>query len=260
MPYETIRCDKEDGIIMITLDRSERLNAINLKLCQELKQALDEVALDNEVRVVIITGGDRAFSAGIDIKEIMETPNISFESLLSNNLAPIFDSIEKLEKPVIAAISGSAVGGGCELALACDLRLASTTATFGLPEVKIGAIPACGGTVRLPRLIGIAKAKEMLFLGDFIDAQEAYHIGLVNKVVSTDSLLAEARQLAKTLLQRPPLALKAIKFCVNFGMQMSHSAALACETREAALLHETEDRIEGMKAFLEKKKPVFKGR
>jgi len=261
MPYETIIYEKEDSIALITLNRPGSLNALNLKLAQELEQVADEVATDDSVRVMVITGAGRAFSAGADIKEVMSPGEASLGTWLAKGKPlPFFNKIENLDKPVIGAINGLAIGGGCELALACDLRIASTTANFGFGEIKIGVIPAGGGTVRSPRLIGIAKAKELLFFGDFIDADEAYRLGLVNKVVPPELLLEEAKKWAKTLSQRPPLALKAAKSCVNVGMQMSLPAAINFEAKEAAILLSTEDRTEGMKAFLEKREPVFKGR
>lgn len=261
MVYESIIYEKENNIALITLNRPDSLNALNSKLTQELEQVADEIANDGSVRVVIITGAGRAFSAGADIKEIMSSGETSIGARLAKGKPlTFFNKIENLDKLVIAAINGLAIGGGCELALVCDLRIASTTAKFGFGEIKIGVIPAGGGTVRTPRFIGIAKAKEMLFFGDPIDAEEAYRLGLVNKVVPPESLLDEAKKWARTLSQRPPLALKAVKSCVNVGMQMPLSAAIDFEAKEAALLLNTEDRNEGMKAFLEKRQPEFKGK
>jgi enoyl-CoA hydratase len=168
--------------------------------------------------------------------------------------------IEDFEKPVIAAISGVAVGGGCELAMVCDLRIASETARFGLPEVKIGVMPAAGGTQRLPRLIGVTRAKELLYTGEFIDAEEARRIGLVNKVVPVDQLMTEAKALAKKIAEKPPLSVKYLKRAVNVGIQLDLSSALDYEAQIAAMLTCSEDRKEGFRAFVEKRKPVFKGR
>lgn len=261
MDYETIIYEKENNIALVTLNRPQSLNAISVKMAQELDQVFDEIDGDDTARVVILTGAGRAFSAGADIKEMMTPGQASIASLLAQGKPlPFFSKIENLGKPVIGAISGVAAGGGCELALACDLRIASTTATFGFGEIKIGVIPTGGGTIKMPRLIGITKAKEMLFLGDPIDAEEAYRVGLVNRVVPPESVLSEAKELAKTLSQRPPLALKAAKSCVNVGMQMALPAALAFEAKEGALLLNTEDQIEGMKAFVEKRQPIFKGK
>lgn len=261
MPYQTIIYEKEDSIALITLNRPDSLNAINLKLAQELEQVIDEIAADDSARSVIITGAGRAFSAGADIKEMMSPGETSLGTQLARGKPlSFFNRIESLDKPVIGAINGLAIGGGCEIALVCDLRIASTAARFGFGEIKIGVIPAGGGTVRSPRLIGIAKAKELLFFGDPVDAEEAYRLGLVNKVVPPESLLDEAKKWARTLSQRPPLALKAVKSCVNVGMQMPLSAAIDFEAKEAAILVNSEDRQEGMRAFIEKRPPEFKGR
>jgi enoyl-CoA hydratase len=171
-----------------------------------------------------------------------------------------FCKIEDFEKPVIAAVSGVAVGGGCELSLVCDLRIASETARFGVPEVKIGVIPAAGGTQRLPRIIGITRAKELLYTGDFIDAQEAYRLNLVNKVVPVDKLMDAAKELARKLMNNPPLSIKFAKRAVNAGMQLDLASALEYEAFCAAIVVASEDRMEGFKAFVEKRKPVYKGR
>jgi enoyl-CoA hydratase len=171
-----------------------------------------------------------------------------------------FHKLEDMEKPVIAAIGGVCIGGGMELALACDLRLATKEARLGLGEVKLGVIPAGGGTARLPRLIGPARAKELLFFGDQIDGEEAARIGLVNKVVPAEELMSEAKRMAAELAERPPLSLKALKDCVNVGMRMDLAGALDYEQKWSQILAASEDRAEGMRAFIEKRKPVFKGR
>jgi len=261
MSDQTIVYEKEGGIALITLNRPDRLNALSLKLMQELEQLVDEVATDDLVRVIIITGAGQAFSAGADIKEMMSPgKSSSVTRLAKGEPTPLFTKIEALDKPVIAAINGVAIGGGCELALVCDLRIASTTARFGLGEIKIGLIPGGGGTARLPRLIGVTRAKEMLFFGHIIDADEAYRVGLINRVTSPESLIEEARRWAKTLSELPPLALKAIKSCVNTGMQMSVPQAIELEAKQVAILLNSEDKNEGMTAFLEKRKPVFRGK
>jgi enoyl-CoA hydratase len=258
MSYGTIIHEKEGGIALVTLNRPDNLNTLNQRLFQELVQVTDEINEDDSVKVMIITGAGRAFSAGADIKEVVSKGG----SLFSSKITPLsgFNRIAGLSKPLIGAINGLAIGGGCELALVCDLRIASNAAKFGFGEIKIGVIPGAGGTVRTPRLIGPVKAKELLLFGDPISADEAYRIGLINKVVAPESLLDEARKWAKALSLLPPLAVKAIKSCVDVGMQMPLPAALDFEAKEAALLFNTEDRIEGMKAFLEKRQPVFKGK
>jgi enoyl-CoA hydratase len=216
---------------------------------------------DEEVKAVILTGGEQAFCAGADIKERatmqMTQAEFYFERRKSHDF---YCKLENCEKPVIAAISGVAVGGGCELALVCDLRIASDSARMGFPEVKIGMIPAAGGTQRLPRLIGVARAKEILYTGEFIDAQEAYRIGLVNKVVPVERLMEEAKLLAGKLVDNPPLSVKYMKRAVNTGMQLDLASALDYESHIAAMLGTSEDRVEGFMAFVEKRKPVFKGR
>jgi enoyl-CoA hydratase len=265
VPYETLLFDKDGHVATITLNRPERRNALNVALLRELSQVIDEVAADDEVRVVIITGGREAFSAGADIKDAVAGRGVIGGPRPDRTIPmargrDVFSKIESLDKITIAAISGYALGGGCELALACDLRIASETAQLGQPEIKLGVIPLGGGTQRLPRLIGPARAKELMFLGDFIDAQEAHRIGLVNRVVPVDSLMDEARKLAAALVEKPPLALRAIKSAVNVALETSLNAGLEYESRVGAIAANSEDRREGMRAFVEKRKPVFKGR
>jgi enoyl-CoA hydratase len=265
MSYETIIYEKEEGIGIVTLNRPDSLNALSFKLKEEVGAIFDEMEQDDEVKVVILTGGKKAFSSGADIKERASSGQSGSGNQYSyyfrqKKSHEFYCKIEDFEKPVIAAVSGVAVGGGCELSMSCDLRIASETARFGVPEVKIGIIPAAGGTQRLPRLIGITKAKELLFTGDFIDAEEAYRLGLVNKVVPVDELLDTAKALCQKLLNNPPLAIKFAKRAVNVGMQLDLKSALDYETYCAVLLSSSEDRIEGFRAFAEKRKPVFKGR
>lgn len=261
MSYETLLYEKEEGIGIVTLNRPDRKNALSFQLRDELMSVFEEMEKDEEVKVVILTGGQNAFSAGADIKErsnVQATqPQIYFNQQRTHRF---YSMIENFEKPVIAVVSGVAVGGGCELSLVCDLRIASETAQFGVPEVKIGVIPAAGGTQRLPRIIGITKAKELLYTGDFIDAEEALRLSLVNKVVSVGVLMDEAKKMAKKLAANPPLSVKYAKRAVNTGMQLDISSALDYEAHCAAMLSVSEDRIEGFKAFTEKRKPNFKGK
>ena len=253
MAYETIIYEKGEGIGTITLNRPRRRNAINSQLLDEMRQVLGEISKDEEIRVVIITGAEGAFSAGADVREEMPPDYLGrFRDLLY--------TIETGDKPVIAAINGLALGGGCELSLACDLRIASESATMGTPEIKLGVIPSAGGTQRLPRLIGTAKAKELLFFGDPVDGNEAYRIGLVNKVVPSEILMDEAKNTARILLDRPPVALRMAKSAVNTGMRVDLESGLDYEAHCAAILSTTEDVKEGIRAFAERRKPVWKGR
>jgi len=261
MPYETIIYEKENAVGVITLNRDNRLNAVNFKMFGELEQVFDEIANDKSVRVVLITGAGRAFSVGADLKEVgPEVFAVAGRWLARGKPIPMFARIENLDRPVIGAINGLAIGGGCELALVCDLRIASTAAKFGFGEIKGGSIPGGGGSVRAARIMGVAKAKEVLFFGDLIDAEEAHRIGLVNKVVPPEKLLDEAKQWAQTLSKRPPLALQAAKACVNTGMEMSLPLALDFEAALSAFLMKTEDCIEGQVAFREKREPQYKGK
>lgn len=253
MGYETIIYDKEDGIAVITLNRPQQLNAINEQLIKEVNMVLDEIEYDNDVLIVILTGGEKFFCAGADLKE----PRAPGRSQRSNRL---FNRIERFGKPIIAAINGYALGGGLEIALCCDLRVASETASIGAPEVKVGTIPSGGATFRLTRLIGIGRAKELLYTGNPVNGVEALNIGLVNKVSPPDMALDEAKNLAKVLLERPPLSIKAIKNCVHAAIQLDTESAVDFVINSADLLHGTEDYQEGRTAFREKRKPVWRGK
>jgi enoyl-CoA hydratase len=256
MTYETLIFEKKDNIRIITLNRPERLNAMNFQIAVDLENVIAEIEEDEQARAVILTGAGRAFSAGGDIKD-MADPNAKNPPL---GRYIFFNKVEDVSKPVIAAINGICIGGGLELALCCDFRITSDAAKFGQAEVKLGIMPGGGGTARLPRLIGPGRAKEFLYFGDFIDAQEAYRIGLVNKVVPPEGLMDEAMKWARELAGRPPLSLKMIKDCVNIGMQMDLLSAIDYEAKCAKMLFTTEDSVEGTTAFVEKRKPNFKGR
>jgi len=259
MVYETLILEKEGGVRIVTLNRPERLNALNGQLILDLTKVIDELEADEECVSVIVTGAGRGFCAGADIKEMAEPGGRGRRPAGSTRFA-FFNRLEELGKPVIAAINGPCNGGGLELALACDFRIAAEVATFGLGEVKLGVIPAGGGTARLPRLIGPGKAKEFLYFGNVIGTDEAYRLGIVSKVVPPDELIPECQRWAAELAERPPLSLRMLKNCVNMGMQMSLLDAIDYEAKCSAILVNTEDRVEGMRAFVEKRKPLFKGR
>ncbi|MDL1966450.1 MAG: enoyl-CoA hydratase-related protein [Candidatus Desulfofervidus auxilii] len=260
MDFNSIIFEKQDQIGIITLNRPQKMNALNKELLDEVDKVLDMISSDDEIGAVIITGSDKVFAAGADITFLNEikTPLDAHEFV--TRVQSVFNKIEDLGKPVIAAVSGLALGGGCELALACDIRIAAENAIFGQPEIKLGLIPGAGGTQRLPRIIGLGRAKEMLFSGDSIDAKEAYRVGLVNKVVPVDALLDEAKNMAKKFLNQPRVALKVTKMVVNEGINLPLRSGLLCEARGFEFLFSTEDQKEGVRAFIEKRKPIFKNR
>lgn len=259
MTSATLIYEKEDGIAWVTLNRPEKRNAINMKMRSELIDALQDADNDEQVRVVIITGGTEVFCAGVDVKDIPASTRL-WDRVSPKRIYSYYHLIEDMGKPVIAAIAGYCLGGGLELACTCDIRIAAENALLGDAHSKIGGIGRGGSTQRLPRLIGVAKAKELIFSGEPIGAREAERIGLVNKVVPVESLLEEARKLARLYIERPPLVLKLVKAAINDGMQMNMAQGLDYEAKCAALISVTEDHAEGVKAFIEKRKPVFKGR
>lgn len=262
MSYETIILTKDNGIATIQLNRPAKLNALNQTLLSELNLVLDSLHNDREVKVVILCGNDKIFGAGADLTMIstMAPSAVEAHYFFGKDAAAVYNKLAGMSKPVIAAISGLALGGVFELALACDLRIASTKAVFGLPEVNVGLLPGGGGTQRLPRLIGLTKAKELLYCGETIDAQEAYRIGLVNKVAAPESLLDAAQTMAAKLAAKPAFALKMIKTSVDTGYELPLEAALAYEGRCFDLLFSTEDAHEGIKAFMEKRQPQYLGK
>jgi len=257
--YETITVKKEDGIAWITLNRPHRLNAITWEMATEFSSALDDVEADKEVRCVVVTGaGDKAFSAGGDLSFFSEITTISAPEI-STKGHELTRRIEASAKPFIAMINGFCIGGGLELALACDFRIAAEHADFGMLEIQRGLMPGWGGTQRLARIVGLSKAKELIMLGDRIPAQEALRIGLVNKVVPMDKLEGEVKTLAKRLVDGPPIALKYAKYAMNFGTQVPLEAGLRIESAAFGILFSTKDFVEGIQAFFEKRKPEFKG-
>lgn len=259
MDYETLKYEKEENVGLLTINRPDKLNAISNELTSELSRLLDEIEADGELRVLIVTGeGDKAFVAGADIEEIVDR-DAKMGRRVTRERQGIFSRIENLPVPVIAAVNGYALGGGLELALVCTIRICSENAQFGAPEVKLGIIPGDGGTQRLPRLVGLGRAMEMILTGDFIDAQEAYRIGLANRVVPPGELIDTARELARKIASRPPLAVSFAKEAALRSQEGDTAAGFALESYLHALLCTTEDKKEGVSAFLEKRKGTFKG-
>ncbi|HVQ43027.1 MAG TPA: enoyl-CoA hydratase-related protein [Vicinamibacterales bacterium] len=260
MAYENLLIERDGGVLVVTINRPEKLNALNTKTVTELGQVMDEAASDSAVKAIVLTGsGEKSFVAGADINELaVQTPVSGREHARSGQR--VFDRIERLGKPVIAAVNGFALGGGCELAMACTLRIASDTAKFGQPEINLGLIPGYAGSQRLPRLVGRGRALEMLLTGAQITAEEAHRIGLVNKVVPAASLMTEARALAHTLAGKAPVAVRYILEAVAGGLEMSFADAQDYEATLFGLVSTTDDMREGTRAFLEKRKAAFQGR
>ena len=257
--YQTLRYREEDAVATIQLNRPQKKNSLNAQMRTEMEALLHELARKPGIRAIIITGGDEIFCAGADIAEMEGARSAEAAYQHAREFQILFDQVESLPQPVIAAVSGYALGGGCELALAADFRIASATARFGLPEIKIGAFPGGGGTQRLARLIGIAKAKELILTGDPITAQEALAIGLAMKVTSKETYWQEASSFAAKLAALPRLALQASKMLINRSPDIDLAAGLEFEARTFGGIAHTYDLAEGTKAFLEKRKPNFTG-
>lgn len=258
--FENLIYEVKDRIAYVTLNRPTVRNALNAKTIEELKFAFEQIKKDEGVRVVILTGsGEKAFAAGADINELaVQSPAGGKEFALAGQA--VFDAIEQLGKPVIAAVNGYTLGGGCELAMACTFRIASENAVFGQPEVKLGITPGYGGSQRLPRLVGKGRAMQMLLTGDMMPAQEAERIGLVNQVVPQPELIAVAEAIAMKIIANAPLAVKFCLEAVNRGMDMGQSEGQFLEATLFGLLCATEDMKEGTRAFLEKRPAGFNGR
>ena len=257
--FNTLLFDVRDGIAFVTANRPDKMNALTDEVVNELGQAVRQVESDREIRAVILTGaGSKAFIAGADITELARC-DVELARELSRKGSGIFRRYERLPKPVIAAVNGFALGGGCELAMACHVRIASENARFGQPEVKLGICPGYGGTVRLPRLVGRGRAVELLTTGAMIDAAEAYRIGLVNRVVPFERLMAEAEALAKAMMEQGPMGVAACLALVDDQETLSLDNALERESEVFAGLTATTDFREGTQAFLEKRKPAFVG-
>jgi enoyl-CoA hydratase len=259
MSYQSVTLTTADGIATLTVNRPDKLNALNAATIADLGGAIDEVRSSPSIAGLIVTGAGRAFIAGADISELAKENPVTARELAIRGQG-VFRSFERSRKPVIAAVNGFALGGGCELALACHIRIASEQAKFGQPEVKLGLCPGYGGTQRLPRLVGKGRALQLLLTGETIDAAEAYRIGLVNKVVAADALIPTATEMMKQILANGPLAVAACIEAVNAGLDMSLDGALALEATQFGLLAATEDMREGTKAFLEKRPPGFSGK
>lgn len=256
MEFDTLFVSIEDGVATVTLNRPP-VNPLNSTLFRELGEAAGLLEADSTVKAVIITGsGEKAFAAGADISEMKDLTPVEMYRFCQVSSAAC-NAVESMKKPTVAAVNGLALGGGCELALACDFRIASDKAKFGLPEITLGIIPGGGGTQRLPRLIGASRAKELLFLGEMIDAARAEQIGLVNRVAPAAEMMREARALASKLAARPAHALGVLKEAVNKGLNMNLHDALDFEMKSFILTFASDDRREGFSAFAEKRKPKF---
>jgi enoyl-CoA hydratase len=260
MPFENVLTEHDGAVLVVTVNRPKVLNALDARTLDELDQAFADAARRDEVRVVILTGaGEKSFVAGADINELsVQTPVGGREHARRGQA--LFDRIERLGKPVIAAVNGFALGGGCELAMACTMRIAADSARFGQPEINLGLIPGYAGSQRLPRLVGRGRALELLLTGAQITADEAHRIGLVNRVVPATQLMTDARALAQTIAAKAPVAARYILEAVAGGLEMSFADAQDYEATLFGLVSTTDDMREGTKAFLEKRKPEFKGR
>jgi enoyl-CoA hydratase len=258
MSYTNILVSIEDGVATLTINRPEVRNALNLATVQECHAALQTLAADASVGVLIITGaGDQAFVAGADIHDIRDR-NLA-DGLAAIN-SSLFSVVERFPRPTIAAVNGYALGGGCELALACDIRIAADTAKFGQPELGLGIIPGAGATQRLPRVVGLGWAKHLVLTGEVIDAPRALDIGLVTSVVPAAELSARARELARRILRQGPLAARLAKLALNASARVDLDSGLLIETLAQAICYDSEDKQEGTTAFLEKRLPRFKGK
>jgi enoyl-CoA hydratase len=260
MELANVTLEKEGSIAVVTINRPKALNALNSETLKDIETVIDELANDDAIFAVIVTGsGEKAFVAGADITEMKDLNVMEGRKfgILGNR---VFRKLENLEKPVIAAVNGFALGGGCELSMACDIRIASTKAKFGQPEVGLGITPGFGGTQRLARIVGTGMAKEMIYTGKIINAEEAFRIGLVNKIVEPDKLMDEARSLANTIAMQAPIAVKLCKSAINRGMQCDIDTAIMYESEAFGECFSTEDQKEGMTAFTEKREKNFKNK
>src|SRR3989339_894650 len=259
MEIKRLLYSTEDGICTVIINNPDTLNALNSQIINELDYLFDKIAQDEKILVVIITGAGRSFVAGADISEMADMDQNEGE-LFGKRGAYLFRKIETLSKPVIAAVNGFALGGGCELAMACDIRIASQKAKFGQPEVSLGITPGFSGTVRLPKLVGSSMAKEMIFTGKIIDSYEALRIGLVNSIIEPQDLMVKALEMAKMMASNAPVAIRYSKESINYAVDNETESASQLETELFAKCFSTQDQKEGMKAFLEKRKAQFENR
>ncbi len=260
MTYENILLERQSNLAILTINRPKALNALNSDTLQELSKALDDLKDDSTVKVLILTGtGEKAFVAGADIAQMKDFSPMEARAFAHLGHAT-FKKLEQIPQPVIAAVNGFALGGGCELALACDIRIASENAKFGQPEVSLGICAGFGGTQRLPRLVGTGYASQLLFTGDVIDAKEAYRIGLVNQIFPLDKLMEEALALAEKIAGRAPVAVQLTKSAIQCGINLDLDNALAYESEVFGLTFSTSDQKEGCTAFVEKRKAQFLGK
>lgn len=260
MSDRVLQVEKKDRVTRLTLNRPQIMNSFNFEMLHALRDAIETLRYDSDTRVIIITGaGDKAFCAGADLKERASLTPVQVREYIYT-IRNLFTAIEQLPKPVIAAVNGVALGGGTELALASDIRIASTKATMGLTETRLAVIPGAGGTQRLPRLVGRGKAKELIFTARRIGAEEALSIGLLNAVADPPELLPSCYKMAEMICETGPVAIEQAKYAINFGLETDLSTGLAIESNAYWITIPTEDRLEGLAAFREKRKPVFKGR
>jgi enoyl-CoA hydratase len=259
MRYKNIIFEKKERIALVTFNRPKQLNALSNTLFDEFSDALDHISVDEDIRVLILTGaGDKAFVAGADIREISECNALSAK-LFAEKGQRVIGKLQHLSIPVIAAVNGYALGGGSEIILACDFAYASDTAMLGLPEITLGIIPGFGGTQRLPRLIGTARAKEMIYTGEMISASKAYEYGIVNKICSPESLMSEVNKTAQKIADKGRVSVRAAKEVINNGINAGLETGMAMEAHAFAICMVSEDAKEGTAAFLAKRQPVFKG-
>lgn len=257
--FNTLKYEVNEGLAIVTVSRPEALNALNTDVLDELKKVFTEIANDSEVKAVILTGDGKAFVAGADIAQMKDLKPAEAHDMMAKGHDVMF-TIEQLPKPVIAAVNGFALGGGCELAMSCDIRIASEKAKFGQPEVGLGIIPGFGGTVRLPKLVGKGMAKYLILSAEIIGAEEAKAIGLVEKVCAPEELMAEAEKLARTIMSKAPIALKEAKFVIDKAFDIEMDKASTVEIDGITRCFETEDQTEGMTAFLEKRPAEYKNK